>query len=98
MHAETPCKLGLVTTWSGDLWGLRRELLPWLTYHALQGVSKIYVMYEGGDKNTLTVGMLMFVRCSEVLTVKCSVVLHLALATSSTAADTRLYTGDHPHM
>eukprot|EP00878_Enallax_costatus_P008075 GHUV01008445.1.p1 GENE.GHUV01008445.1~~GHUV01008445.1.p1 ORF type:complete len:900 (+),score=338.15 GHUV01008445.1:421-3120(+) len=54
MHEEAPCRLGLVTTWSGDLWGLRRELLPWLTYHALQGVSKIYVMYEGGDKNTLT--------------------------------------------
>lgn len=55
MYEEAPCSLALATTWSGDLWGLRRELLPWLTYHALQGVSRVYVMYDGADKNTLTV-------------------------------------------
>eukprot|EP00879_Flechtneria_rotunda_P005303 GHRR01005589.1.p1 GENE.GHRR01005589.1~~GHRR01005589.1.p1 ORF type:complete len:720 (+),score=275.87 GHRR01005589.1:145-2304(+) len=51
---NNPCSLALVATWSGDLWGLRRELIPWLTYHAQLGVSKLYVLYEGGDTNTLT--------------------------------------------
>jgi len=55
---KASCKLALVTTWAGDLWGLRRELVPWLTYHAQLGVSHLYVLYEGGCKNTLTV------RCS----------------------------------
>lgn len=52
---SAPCSLALVTTWAGDLWGLRRELVPWLTYHAQLGVSRLYVLYEGGDANTLSV-------------------------------------------
>jgi hypothetical protein len=55
MHDAAPCKLALVTTWSGDLWGLRKELLPWLTYHAYLGVSRLYVLYEGNDQRTLQV-------------------------------------------
>jgi hypothetical protein len=55
MHDAAPCSLGLVTTWSGDLWGLRKELIPWLTYHAYLGVSRLYVLYEGNDPRTLQV-------------------------------------------
>ena len=55
MHDSAPCRLGLVTTWSGDLWGLRKELIPWLTYHAYLGVSRLYVLYEGSDEPTLRV-------------------------------------------
>lgn len=28
------------TTWSGDVWALRRELLPWLQWHAAAGVTR----------------------------------------------------------
>jgi hypothetical protein len=31
-------------------------MLPWITYHAQIGVSKIYVLYDGTDRNTHTVG------------------------------------------
>lgn len=55
MHDSAPCRLGVVTTWSGDLWGLRKELIPWLTYHAYLGVSRLYVLYEGSDEPTLRV-------------------------------------------
>lgn len=55
MDDSAPCKLALATTWSGDLWGLRKELIPWLTYHAYLGVSKLYVLYEGSDPRTLRV-------------------------------------------
>jgi hypothetical protein len=56
MNDDAPCHVGMVTTWSGDLWGIRREMLPWITYHAQLGVSKIYVLYDGTDRNTHTVG------------------------------------------
>lgn len=56
MHDAAPCRLGLVTTWSGDLWGLRKELIPWITYHAYLGVSRLYLLYEGSDWRTLRVG------------------------------------------
>lgn len=55
MHDAAPCRLGLVTTWSGDLWGLRKELIPWITYHAYLGVSRLYILYEGKDPRTLRV-------------------------------------------
>lgn len=55
MADDAPCHIGMVTTWSGDLWGIRREMLPWITYHAQLGVSKLYVLYDGNDRNTHTV-------------------------------------------
>lgn len=55
MHDSAPCRLGLATTWSGDLWGLRKELIPWLTYHAYLGVSRLYILYEGSDPRALRV-------------------------------------------
>ncbi len=36
-------RVALVATWAGDVWGLRRELLPWMTYHAHLGVEHFYV-------------------------------------------------------
>ncbi|WIA28468.1 hypothetical protein OEZ86_011012 [Tetradesmus obliquus] len=54
MADDAPCHIGMVTTWSGDLWGIRREMLPWITYHAQLGVSKLYVLYDGNDRNTHT--------------------------------------------
>lgn len=59
MHEDAPCQIGLVATWSGDLWGVRREVLPWITYHAQLGVSRVYMLYDGSDQNTLTVGWLV---------------------------------------
>jgi hypothetical protein len=55
MNDSAPCSIALVTTWSGDLWGLRQELVPWLTYHAVLGISRLYVLYEGSDHMTLHV-------------------------------------------
>jgi hypothetical protein len=55
MHDSAPCRLGLATTWSGDLWGLRKELIPWLTYHAYLGISRLYILYEGSDPRALRV-------------------------------------------
>jgi len=55
MDDAAPCRLALTTTWSGDLWGLRKELIPWLTYHSYLGVSRLYVLYEGTDMRTLRV-------------------------------------------
>lgn len=28
------------TTWGGDVWGLRRELIPWIQYHTAVGISR----------------------------------------------------------
>lgn len=36
-------RVAVVTTWAGDVWGLRRELLPWMMYHAHAGVEHFYV-------------------------------------------------------
>jgi hypothetical protein len=47
--AETPCAVALHTTWSGDARALARQLLPWLSYHAALGASRLYLLYEGDD-------------------------------------------------
>ncbi|KAI8462626.1 MAG: hypothetical protein J3K34DRAFT_447341 [Monoraphidium minutum] len=46
---EAPCSIAAQTTWAGDVWALRRELLPWLQYHAALGVSRLYLLYDGTD-------------------------------------------------
>lgn len=48
-HGRPPAQVAIFTTWSGDLWGLRRELLPWMMYHTQLGVCKFYVLYDGTD-------------------------------------------------
>ena len=43
------------TTWAGDAWALRRELLPWMAYHARLGASAFYVLYDGADADVVKV-------------------------------------------
>lgn len=38
-----PLHACLVATISSDVWGVRRELLPWLQYHTELGVARFYV-------------------------------------------------------
>lgn len=47
------CPITVQTTWSGDVWLLRQEFLPWAQYHAAVGVSRIMVMYDGKDAKAL---------------------------------------------
>ncbi|KAI3436820.1 hypothetical protein D9Q98_006230 [Chlorella vulgaris] len=39
----------LTATTSADVWGVRRELLPWLQYHTELGASRFYLLYDGQD-------------------------------------------------
>ncbi len=41
--AGTIVRVGSYTMWSGDLWGLRRTMLPFLQWHTQIGVCKYYV-------------------------------------------------------
>lgn len=45
----TNVRVAIVTTTSVDIWGLRRELLPWMQYHTELGVSRYYILYDGND-------------------------------------------------
>ncbi|KAG2452028.1 hypothetical protein HYH02_003066 [Chlamydomonas schloesseri] len=45
-------KVAAFTVWNGNLWGLRRSLLPWMQYHTQIGVCKFYVAFQGRDENT----------------------------------------------
>ncbi|KAG2423760.1 hypothetical protein HXX76_015036 [Chlamydomonas incerta] len=45
-------KVAAFTVWNGNLWGLRRSLLPWMQYHTQLGVCKFYVAFQGRDENT----------------------------------------------
>ncbi|EFJ41430.1 hypothetical protein VOLCADRAFT_98595 [Volvox carteri f. nagariensis] len=39
--------------WNGNMWGLRRSLLPWLQWSTHLGVCKFYIGYQGRDQQTL---------------------------------------------
>lgn len=41
--------IGIVATTSADYKDLRRQLLPWMLYHASSGVSRFYLLYDGRD-------------------------------------------------
>ena len=43
MHTRAQVKVAAFTVWNGNLWGLRRSLLPWMQYHTQLGVCKFYV-------------------------------------------------------
>ncbi|PNW84033.1 hypothetical protein CHLRE_04g218450v5 [Chlamydomonas reinhardtii] len=45
-------KVAAFTVWNGNLWGLRRSLLPWMQYHTQLGVCKFYVAFQGRDEAT----------------------------------------------
>ncbi|GBF98049.1 glycosyltransferase-like [Raphidocelis subcapitata] len=85
--AETPCAVALHTTWSGDAHALARQLLPWLSYHAALGVSRLYLLYDGDDPAVV-----------EALAPAPRVELMLAggrLAEASEAADYEAYLARH---
>lgn len=49
MQAGESLRVCLAATVSADMWGVRRELLPWLQYHTQLGASHFYVgATEGG--------------------------------------------------
>lgn len=43
VQAGVPLRACLAATTSADVWGVRRELLPWLQYHTELGVAHFYV-------------------------------------------------------
>ncbi|KAG2500357.1 hypothetical protein HYH03_001931 [Edaphochlamys debaryana] len=49
----TTLRVSAFTVWAGNLWGLRRTLMPWLQYHTQLGVCRYYVAYQGRDLPTL---------------------------------------------
>lgn len=51
--AGTIVRVGSYTMWSGDLWGLRRTMLPFLQWHTQIGVCKYYIAYPGRDEATV---------------------------------------------
>ncbi len=43
VDAQNTAKVVVVTTWGGDVWGVRRELLPWMQVLMELGVCHFYV-------------------------------------------------------
>lgn len=43
VQASVPLHACLAATISADVWGVRRELLPWLQYHTELGAARFYV-------------------------------------------------------
>ena len=43
MQAGVSLRACLAATISSDVWGVRRELLPWLQYHTELGAAHFYV-------------------------------------------------------
>ncbi|GLI65059.1 hypothetical protein VaNZ11_008485 [Volvox africanus] len=46
-------RVAAFTVWNGNMWGLRRSLLPWMQWSTQLGVCRFYVAYQGRDKQTL---------------------------------------------
>lgn len=44
----------MVATTQADVWGVRRELLPWMQYHTELGVTQFYVGDCVGDETART--------------------------------------------
>ncbi|PRW56345.1 glycosyltransferase-like protein [Chlorella sorokiniana] len=49
VQAGVPLRACLAATTSADVWGVRRELLPWLQYHTELGAARFYLLYDGQD-------------------------------------------------
>ncbi|PNH12278.1 hypothetical protein TSOC_000784, partial [Tetrabaena socialis] len=50
----TLVRVAAYTMWSGDLWGLRRTLLPFIQWHTQAGICRYYIAYPGRDERTVT--------------------------------------------
>eukprot|EP01023_Acetabularia_acetabulum_P027013 TRINITY_DN25552_c0_g1_i3.p1 TRINITY_DN25552_c0_g1~~TRINITY_DN25552_c0_g1_i3.p1 ORF type:complete len:728 (-),score=153.66 TRINITY_DN25552_c0_g1_i3:96-2009(-) len=46
-------KVAAYTTTASGLYGVRKDILPWIQYHTELGVSKFYVLYDGHDEEAV---------------------------------------------
>lgn len=62
---EDRVRAAVASTVSVDVWGLRREILPWVSFMLEMGVRKFYLLYDGSDEEA--VGYMKSIDCIELI-------------------------------
>lgn len=50
---DNGARIAIASTVSVDVWGLRREILPWISYMQEIGIRKFYLLYDGSDSDAV---------------------------------------------